>query len=156
MISNGSCKKKKQVTVYCRLIQIRSTPCSDVIITMQSLKVVIVGDPGAGKTRLATSFHTRGFPGTYVPNVFDNQYSTKYLKHGISYTLGFWDTNGHEDHNRLRPLAYPQTDVFLVCFDVTRRESYLNVKGKWLPELRHHLPEVSVLLVATKIDLRSQ
>ena len=40
---------------------------------------------------------------------------------GEPYTLGLFDTAGQEDYDRLRPLSYPQTDVFLVCFRKTVR-----------------------------------
>ncbi len=57
-----------------------------------------------------------------------------------------------EDYDRLRPLAYPQTDVFLVCFSVACPTSLENVREKWLPEVRHHMgPDCPpVLLVACK------
>jgi len=35
-----------------------------------------------------------------------------------------------EDYDRLRPLSYPQTDVFLVCFSVVSPASFENVKEK--------------------------
>jgi cell division control protein 42 len=54
----------------------------------------------------------------------------------------------------LRPLSYPQTDVFLVCFSVTSPASFENVKEKWFPEVRHHCPGVPCLIVGTQIDLR--
>lgn len=53
------------------------------------------------------------------------------------YTLGLFDTAGQEDYDRLRPLSYPQTDVFLVCFSVTSPASFENVKEKWFPEASH-------------------
>merc|ERR1712203_189209 len=68
--------------------------------------------------------------------------------------LGLWDTAGQEDYDRLRPLSYPQTDVFLVCFSIISRSSYENVKTKWIPEIKHHVPEAPFLLVGTKTDLR--
>jgi hypothetical protein len=37
---------------------------------------------------------------------------------------------GQEDYDRLRPLSYPQTDVFLVCFSVITPASFENVKEK--------------------------
>ena len=49
---------------------------------------------------------------------------------GDPYTLGLFDTAGQEDYDRLRPLSYPQTDVFLVCFSVVSPSSFENVKEK--------------------------
>lgn len=37
---------------------------------------------------------------------------------------------GQEDYDRLRPLSYPQTDVFLVCYSVVSPSSFENVKEK--------------------------
>ena len=64
------------------------------------------------------------------------------------------DGAGQEDYDRLRPLSYPQTDVFLVCFSVTSPASFENVKEKWFPEVHHHCPGVPCLIVGTQIDLR--
>ena len=61
---------------------------------------------------------------------------------------------GQEEFDRLRPLAYPKTDVFLVCFSVTTPASFENVKEKWFPEVHHHCPRVPCLIVGTQIDLR--
>lgn len=41
-----------------------------------------------------------------------------------------WNILGQEDYDRLRPLSYPQTDVFLVCFSVVSPSSFENVKEK--------------------------
>jgi small GTP-binding protein len=70
------------------------------------------------------------------------------------YTLGLFDTAGQEDYDRLRPLSYPQTDVFLVCFSVTSPASFENVREKWFPEVQHHCPNVPCLIVGTQTDLR--
>jgi len=61
--------------------------------------------------------------------VFDN-YAVTVMIGGEPYTLGLFDTAGQEDYDRLRPLSYPQTDVFLVCFSVISPSSYENVKEK--------------------------
>lgn len=71
------------------------------------------------------------------------------------YTLGLFDTAGQEDYDRLRPLSYPQTDVFLVCFSVTSPASFENVREKWFPEVHHHCPGVPCLIVGTQVDLRN-
>ena len=45
-------------------------------------------------------------------------------------SLGLWDTAGQEDYDRLRPLSYPQTDVFVICFSLVSPPSYENVRSK--------------------------
>merc|ERR1719230_652812 len=74
---------------------------------------------------------------------------------GKPINLGLWDTAGQEDYDRLRPLSYPQTDVFLVAFSLISRASFENTKQKWWPELKHHCPGVPIICVGTKLDLRS-
>lgn len=66
---------------------------------------------------------------THVSQVFDN-YAVTVMIGGEPYTLGLFDTAGQEDYDRLRPLSYPQTDVFLVCFSVVSPSSFENVKEK--------------------------
>ncbi|KAG2378458.1 hypothetical protein C9374_008097 [Naegleria lovaniensis] len=57
----------------------------------------------------------------------------------------------HSD--RLRPLSYPGTDVFLLCFSMVNATSLENAQHKWIPELRHHCPDVPIVLVGCKSDL---
>ena len=120
---------------------------------MQTIKCVVVGDGAVGKTCLLISYTTNKFPKEYVPTVFDN-YAVTVMIGGDPYTLGLFDTAGQEDYDRLRPLSYPQTDVFLVCFSVVSPASFENVKEKWQPEITHHCPRTPFLLVGTQQDLR--
>lgn len=120
---------------------------------MQTIKCVVVGDGAVGKTCLLISYTTNKFPADYVPTVFDN-YAVTVMIGDVPYTLGLFDTAGQEDYDRLRPLLYPLTDVFLVCFSVISPPSFENVKEKWFPEVNLHCPGVPCLIVGTQIDLR--
>lgn len=67
-------------------------------------------------------------------------------------SLALFDTAGQPDFDRLRPLSYPQTDVFIICFALDSRASFENAKNKWYPEISHYCPGVPVILAGTKAD----
>lgn len=91
-------------------------------------------DGAVGKTSLLMSFAQDKFPSEYVPTVFDN-YNCTMLHDNFTVSLGLWDTAGQQDYETLRPLAYPGTHVFLVCFSLVSRPSFSNVPDVWLKEV---------------------
>lgn len=121
---------------------------------MQNIKCVLVGDAAVEKTAFLFSYTTGKCQDGYVPTVFD-KLSVDLVVDGNAVTLGLWDTAGQEDYTILRPLSYPNTDVFLVCFSCVGPQSFENVSEKWLPEVRHHCPNTPIVLVGTKLDLKN-
>ncbi|XP_055694984.1 ras-like GTP-binding protein RhoL [Lutzomyia longipalpis] len=121
---------------------------------MRPLKITTVGDGMVGKTCLLITYTQNEFPKDYVPTVFDN-HACNLEVDGKMFNLTLWDTAGQEDYERLRPLSYPNTDCFLLCYSIEGRTSYENVMSKWYPEIRHYSPSVPIVLVGTKSDLRT-
>ncbi|XP_074774670.1 rho-related GTP-binding protein RhoD [Athene noctua] len=117
------------------------------------VKAVVVGDGGCGKTSLLMAFANGDFPKVYVPTVFEKYTASVHVGSKLM-TIHLWDTAGQEDYDRLRPLSYSETNVVLICFDVTNHPSYDNILTKWYPEVNHFCKGIPVLLVGCKTDLR--
>lgn len=119
-------------------------------------KLVIVGDGACGKTCLLIRFANNSFdPDAYVPTVFENYVKDITHANGQRVELTLWDTAGQEDYDRLRPLSYPDSDVVLISFSVDSPDSLNNVYEKWIQEVKHFCPNVPVMLVGLKMDLRA-
>ena len=87
-----------------------------------NIKLVFVGETAVGKTSVIMTWTQEKFPPLYEPTVFDTYNGTKNYK-GAEIKLQIWDTAGHEDLGRLRPIAYTNTDCFLVCFSLVDKNS---------------------------------
>jgi GTPase SAR1 family protein len=53
-------------------------------------------------------------------------------------------------------MAYPDSDVIILCFSVVRPDSMENILSKWIIELNRYIPNVLIVLVGTQVDLRDQ
>jgi small GTP-binding protein len=119
------------------------------------VKCGVVGDGTVGKTTLLLSYITQAFITEYTPTVFDN-FSAIEEVNGECINVILWDTAGQDDYAQIRTTCYNSCryDVFLLCFSVIHRDSFDNIKYKWLVELKQHSPGTPFILVGTKNDLR--
>merc|ERR1712100_280575 len=82
--------------------------------------------------------------------------------------LDIWDVLGKDrmmtPEARLRKLAYPDTDIFLLCYSTRNRKSFENAINLWAPEINdasaHHAmtssrPKPRIILVGTQADPES-
>ena len=121
---------------------------------MVTIKCVLVGSLVAKKSEFLNRYTRKYFPEVYIPTVFEN-YPVTCMVNGNPYTVGFWDTVLAEDCDRLRPLSYPDTDIFLLCFSVGHPHSLEVAITKFIPEIRKYCPNTPYILVGTRTDLRN-
>lgn len=116
-------------------------------------KIVLVGDVTVGKSSLLITRETGNFPLEYVPAVVDT-YTNVVIVDGNRIELELWDLHYNPDWDRHHILAYPGTDIFLICFAINSPISFERVTTKWYNEVIHYCPDSKVILVGMKIDLR--
>ena len=118
------------------------------------LKIVIVGDGAVGKTSFFTRYTENGFTDNYNPTIFDNFY-VEVAFEDKSVACSLWDTAGQEDYDRLRPLSYTTTDLFIYCFSMVDKDSLKNIEEKWHPEVMKNKSDkyFKHFLVGVKTDL---
>ena len=123
---------------------------------MKHLKCVAVGDPCVPKTQLLIAFTTNAFPDEPVPTVIDG-YSANVMAEGLPpVNLQLFDTAGQEEYKKLRPLSYPQTDVFLLCFSLVHPKSLENIEKIWVKEIREFSPDTPFILAGLQSELRDE
>jgi GTPase SAR1 family protein len=66
--------------------------------------------------------------------------------------VDIWDTFGNEI--AMTTGTYDKVDVFIVCFSISCRKSFMRAETHWIPEIRRLDPKAKIILVATKYDLR--
>ncbi|KAM3922844.1 rho-related GTP-binding protein RhoN [Leptodactylus fuscus] len=121
---------------------------------MSRCKIVVVGDTQCGKTALLHVFAKDCYPENYVPTVFEN-YTASFEIDKQRIELNMWDTSGSAYYDNVRPLAYPESDAVLICFDISRPETLDSVLKKWQGETQEFCPSAKIILVGCKLDMRT-
>jgi small GTP-binding protein len=117
------------------------------------IKLVVVGDTNLGKAFILHSYikgYTTAVEDPFITH-FDNYEGIKRIN-GIEFTSSIWDTTGQESFARIRTLGYPRTDVFLLLFSLLDRQTLMNAKKVWAPEIRNHCPDAAIVLGGTEVD----
>ena len=89
----------------------------------------------------------------YVPTVFDPYYANVVVD-GKPIDLGIRDTAGQEDYPRLRPLSYPQTDVFIFCFSLAQPTTCLFSHSNASLDIAHSSPCCAQWTVSPKCGIQ--
>lgn len=116
-------------------------------------KVVLVGDAEVGKTSLTTRFAYGTFTDGYISTLGVDFIVKSLPINNYIVKLQAWDTAGQERYAGVRPIYYRGAKGALLVFDITMRQSFVNVE-KWLDQIRKFSgTEVPIILVGNKIDL---
>ena len=123
----------------------------------KSVKAVLLGESGVGKTCIIARF---------INNTFENNIMSTT---GASYagkTMAFeefgvqcikfeiWDTAGQEKYRSLTKIFYKDAAVAILVYDITRKESYEELKNYWYNQLKECSPSNIVIgIAANKCDL---
>ncbi|KAL6589849.1 hypothetical protein ACP70R_050208 [Stipagrostis hirtigluma subsp. patula] len=117
-------------------------------------KVFVIGDFGVGKSNLVSRY-TRDVFSPESNSTIDVELSTRSVQvDGKVVAAQIWDTAGQERYRAITSGYYREAVGALLVYDVTRRPTFENVEH-WLKELRNHTdPNIVVMLVGNKSDLR--
>lgn len=125
------------------------------------MKVVLCGDGAVGKTAIRQRYLGKGFQSTYLMTI-GADFAVKEVTidyKGTNYPIKFqiWDLAGQPRFEAVRGLYYAGCLGALMVFDVTRRDSFVNLNN-WLSEYfknNGHGKQPFVVL-GNKSDLREK
>ena len=64
-----------------------------------------------------------------MPTLFENYAAEIESSQGLV-QVSMYDTPGDNNYSHIRPLSYPDTDILLVCFDLSSPPSYQSIFTK--------------------------
>jgi small GTP-binding protein len=117
-------------------------------------KVVLIGDSGVGKSNLLSRF-TRNEFNIESKSTIGVEFATKNITvDGTVTKAQIWDTAGQERYRAITSAYYRGAVGALLVYDISKHVTFENVE-RWLKELRDHAePNIIVMLVGNKSDLR--
>ena len=118
-----------------------------------SIKVILLGESGTGKTNLIRVCCDLPFE-EFTQSSISSSFSEKKIKiKDIEYNLKLWDTAGQEKFRALNSIFIKDSQICILVYDVTRRESFQEI-GFWVQMAKEKLGQNALLGVAgNKSDL---
>ena len=98
-----------------------------------NIKVVLLGEPGVGKTCIINRFSYDKYNERTVSSI-SAQFITKTFKlEDMNKEIRFeiWDTAGQEKFHSLAKIFYKDARVICLVYDITLRESFEKMKSYW-------------------------
>ena len=118
-------------------------------------KILLIGESGVGKTSIISQYVEETFKEDQETSA-GASFSTKKLelKNGNLVTLEIWDTAGQEKFRALTQLFYKESSAAILVYDITRKDSFEQIKEYWFNQVKEKSPNnVIIALAANKIDL---
>lgn len=117
------------------------------------IKLMLIGDSGAGKTSLLMKYAVDTFSPTYISTI-GIDFKIKHMTINNSRVkLQIWDTAGQERFRTITTAYYRGSQGVAIIYDITDRESFTNVE-RWLGEIEKHAPiNVTKVLIGNKSDM---
>merc|ERR1711998_510805 len=124
-----------------------------VLMETVDLKLVLLGQPGVGKTCLVYRYLYNTF-GETISTIGASFAMKKVDSGGRPCNLGIWDTAGQERFDSLSSFYCRGARAAIICFDLTDRSSFDCLATKWIRKV-HEEAEAGchICLVGTKADL---
>ena len=125
-------------------------------ITNHTVKVVLLGKSGVGKTSIISRFTNDTFDPDTLSSLGASFVSKEIFFPETSSTIKFdiWDTAGQEKYRSLAKIFYKDAVVIALVYDITKSESFAEIKEYWVDEIRQNANKSVILaLVANKDDL---
>ena len=118
-----------------------------------NFKIIIIGDPGVGKSCLTNQAIKNTFDASYSATV-GFEFVTFILKLDEKIVkLQIWDTCGQEIYRSLISSFYRNASLAMIVYSIESRESFAHLDS-WLKDV--HLlcnPDVKIFLIGNKTDL---
>ena len=119
-----------------------------------SIKIVVVGDSGVGKSNILTRYAQDEFNQDSKATVGVELYTKTYRIADKVVKVHLWDTAGQERYKSVTAAYYRGAKGAMIVYDITRPESFNNV-DKWFNEIREYGEKnVQLLMVGNKSDLK--